>query len=525
MPDPLAMFIPLEKADAVQRLVFGSFTERKDRAGETFDYETSKPLIKAWSDQQFEASGGKSYGNVRGQHNAKIAAGKMVSIEFDDLKKSVHFCAKIVDDNEWEKVEEGVYTGFSPGGSYVKRWTVGLEKRYTAGFKEMTICDVPCNPDAVFTLVKADGAEEEIHFLLAKAYEPGNEATKARADEMAKAVDGGDPKNFVVQARADLISENATEALAKMATAEPDAIEPVAEVTELAAGAKPDIDALLAKADAAIAGGAPAGEAPVDPFADLSKAAAALRLLQPAGDEMQKSLWQIGRLAELMESFQCIACNIVYEANNEKDGSPQPQMAQDAMKALGDLLITMAREEVAEAIAGLPEVETVIILAGDAPVMALCESIVDMVKADGDLMEKAGARNSKGDAAKLQSMHDNCVALGATCDAAAEKADLVADNERLNKAFGDTVPRIEALVETTTRLTAERDEALAKAAKLELLPAPPKGGILEVSKEEDGGGAPLAKSDTTDPLAAIAAMPNGMEKADAILRTVGTLRR
>ena len=65
--------------------------------------------------------------------------------------------AKIVDDNEWKKVEEGVYTGFSPGGRYAKRWQDGAYRRYTPDVRELSIVDVPCNPSATFTMVKADG--------------------------------------------------------------------------------------------------------------------------------------------------------------------------------------------------------------------------------------------------------------------------------------------------------------------------------------------------------------------------------
>jgi hypothetical protein len=53
----LALFIPLTKADAAQRLVYGRFDETPDRAGEVFDYATSKPLIEAWSSDIAKASG------------------------------------------------------------------------------------------------------------------------------------------------------------------------------------------------------------------------------------------------------------------------------------------------------------------------------------------------------------------------------------------------------------------------------------------------------------------------------------
>ena len=48
--------------------------------------------------------------------HAPIAAGKLTDIAFDDDAKRITVAAKIVDDDEWRKVQEGVYTGFSQGG-------------------------------------------------------------------------------------------------------------------------------------------------------------------------------------------------------------------------------------------------------------------------------------------------------------------------------------------------------------------------------------------------------------------------
>jgi hypothetical protein len=70
-------------------------------------------------------------------------------------------------------------------------------------------------------MIKADGTEEDREFVLAKAYEPGNDATKARADDLAKAAGKeGRGKDYVVQARAELIAENAADALAELAKAD-----------------------------------------------------------------------------------------------------------------------------------------------------------------------------------------------------------------------------------------------------------------------------------------------------------------
>ena len=77
-------------------------------------------------------------------------------------RKRVVVAAKIVDDDEWRKVHEGVYTGFSQGGRYVKRWPdedTGLI-RYTAEPHEISLVDLPCLPDATFEVVKGGVVEK-----------------------------------------------------------------------------------------------------------------------------------------------------------------------------------------------------------------------------------------------------------------------------------------------------------------------------------------------------------------------------
>ncbi|MDE3175053.1 MAG: hypothetical protein KGM15_02965 [Pseudomonadota bacterium] len=161
----LDLFLPLTKVDVDGRMVHGVATaEAPDRAGEICDYDSTKPYFEAWASNAREASAGKSLGAVRAMHQ-RIAAGKLTDIAFDDDDKRILVSAKIVDDDEWEKVVEGVYTGFSQGGRYVKRWadeTSGLT-RYTAEPSEISLVDVPCLPGATFQVVK-DGIVEERAF-------------------------------------------------------------------------------------------------------------------------------------------------------------------------------------------------------------------------------------------------------------------------------------------------------------------------------------------------------------------------
>lgn len=155
----LALFIPITKVDARERLVYGIATaECEDRTGEICDYASTKPHYEKWSEEILQSSGGKSLGNLRAMHG-NVAAGKITALAFNDDAKQIEVCAKVVDDAEWRKVVEGVYTGFSQGGTYVRRWTDDAGRaRYTAAPSEISLVDLPCLPQARFEMIKADGS-------------------------------------------------------------------------------------------------------------------------------------------------------------------------------------------------------------------------------------------------------------------------------------------------------------------------------------------------------------------------------
>jgi hypothetical protein len=158
--------IPISKVDEERRLVYGiAADETPDHSGEIFDYAGSKPFFIAWKDRMMEKTGGKSQGAIRSMHS-NIAAGKIEDMEFDDASKSIPICAKVVDDNEWRKCLEGVYSSFSIGGEYVKRWrdVVTGKTRYIANPIEVSLCDEGCNPNATFQIIKANGIAEQRHF-------------------------------------------------------------------------------------------------------------------------------------------------------------------------------------------------------------------------------------------------------------------------------------------------------------------------------------------------------------------------
>jgi hypothetical protein len=166
-----SIFLPITKVDEEKRLVYLRATQEIiDRSGEMIDYEASKPYFEKWSAEQYEASGGKSYGNVRAMHDPKSASGIVAEpLSFDDDQKAVDMVLYISDDQDWRKCVDGTYTGGSIGGSYGPTKVLKAEdgrsyKKYVAIPNHMAIVDRPCVSTATFQLVKADGTIEERQF-------------------------------------------------------------------------------------------------------------------------------------------------------------------------------------------------------------------------------------------------------------------------------------------------------------------------------------------------------------------------
>lgn len=161
------IFARMTKVDEATRTVTGVIAnESIDHSGEIFDYSKSKPHFESWSSGIAKATGGKSIGNVRAMHG-NVSAGITKELNFDDLAKEISVKAEITDDNEWNKVLKGNYTGFSIGGSYGKKWKDDVigKMRYEAKPSEYSLVDLPCNPSAQFSVIKLDGAQEMRKFI------------------------------------------------------------------------------------------------------------------------------------------------------------------------------------------------------------------------------------------------------------------------------------------------------------------------------------------------------------------------
>jgi len=186
--DEVSIFCPLVKVDSVKREVWGVVTaEELDKDGEICDYETTAPYYKEVVDEMSKATDGQNIFPLRAMHGL-IAAGKGISIEFRDPAKEIYMGFKVVDDSEWKKVEENVYTGFSQGGRYIKRWKDGEVIRYTAKPGEVSLVDMPCLTRAHFSYVKSDGTTEIRKF-----------STKSEQPKLAtRPVNGDDPVKYLI---------------------------------------------------------------------------------------------------------------------------------------------------------------------------------------------------------------------------------------------------------------------------------------------------------------------------------------
>ena len=134
----MRFYWPIAKVDAEQRMVWGyASTEAVDDQGEAV---TREALAAALDDYM-------RFANIREMHQPS-AVGVATEAAVDD--KGLYLGAKIVDDDAWQKVVEGVYKGFSIGGSVTARDAADRRLITALRLTEISVVDRPANPEAVF---------------------------------------------------------------------------------------------------------------------------------------------------------------------------------------------------------------------------------------------------------------------------------------------------------------------------------------------------------------------------------------
>ena len=451
------LFAQITKVDAVQGLVYGRMTQEvPDNSGEILDYEKSKPNFQKWSQEFSDATGGASVGNVRAMHG-KVAAGLLKEINYLDDEKAIDVVAKIVDTNELEKCKEGVYTGFSIGGSYGDKWQDGLNKRYVAIPKEVSLVDTPCLKTARFSLIKGEGIHEEKEFKPIAPIAQTNlelEKTAKRDDVKPEAgkekygnVKFADEKNKKYPIDTEAHVRAAWNYINKPKNADKYSAEDVTAIkAKIVAAWKDKVDKK----------GPPAAKAEKgDKVEELQKAEAELKLKKYAMEEINDVDCAIDALRTI---------GYLFLKESQETETDQAKMLSTCIENLKNFIAAEIMESDDS----------------EDAVMLMAEKIGDLAK--------AGARNSKSDLEKIQTIHDHANTLGANCKA--EKMVVGDDLQKIEAAKTEALAKVDELskgFEGLWKQCLEKDELIKK---LEAQPEAAKGALksVAVSKVDDTKG-------------------------------------
>jgi hypothetical protein len=395
-------FVKLEEAeDGGAVIATGIATsEAEDSEGERCHYPTTKPWYQKWSAAAVKRSQGKSLGNVREQHDSQKACGKLTGLEFDDDAKRIMIRARIIDPIAMQKCMEGVYSGWSHGGSYVKQWKDEAGNLwYTANPSEISAVDNPANPDAAFETVdieklvsmnlvdSMDKSDGECQYVqkngtteittfakrrLEKAASVINDQHSAvisdeqlervlacviaKAEKKTKEVDGehlssecfafvGDKEKtdtwklpYKCFSTDEKNKSHVQNALARFDQTEgiPEDEKPKVKAKIVAAAKKHGIEVSEKSAKALAV------------LEDGFKKLLFINLPVDATDDVKKGMWEVSDFAQTLQDLYWICVQSAWEREREGDDSEVPDELKAALKELGNVLVTMVQEEVIE---------------------------------------------------------------------------------------------------------------------------------------------------------------------------------
>lgn len=166
MEDQKIFNFPFQKIDKSRRVVIGVATaDNVDPTGDRVEFEASLDAFEKWVGNMREMHGKNAVGRSLAHrpttvvHDGKTYRG--IEVEA--------YISKGAEDT-WQKVLDGTLRGFSIGGGVVEKSTeydnhlgrkVNVISKYNLG--ELSLVDDPCNPAAMFSMVKManDGVLEE----------------------------------------------------------------------------------------------------------------------------------------------------------------------------------------------------------------------------------------------------------------------------------------------------------------------------------------------------------------------------
>lgn len=146
-----ANFAKVEPQDDGTLKVYGyASSGALDSDGETVSPDAMKAAIPDYM----------KFGAVREMHQP-MAAGTAIEAGVDDEGKTT-FAAHIVDPIAVKKVTTNVYKGFSIGGKVIKRDPKNDKNIIELRLVEVSLVDRPANPEAIFTMYKAEDLEKPV---------------------------------------------------------------------------------------------------------------------------------------------------------------------------------------------------------------------------------------------------------------------------------------------------------------------------------------------------------------------------
>jgi HK97 family phage prohead protease len=421
----MRLYCPIAKVDQDQQMVWGyASTPARDDQGEII---TLGALSNALGDYM-------KFANIREMHQLS-AVGKAKEAAVDD--RGLYVAARIVDPLAWQKVKEGVYSGFSIGGRVLERNPSDRSTITAIKLDEISLVDRPANPEALFDVWKAAdmsepfnppvqlwhcGIAEHRHLAKADALKclekqaagiAGGAALHKGGDEPG---DGSKPYGDVEYADPGYQSDGMkrypidTEKHIRAAWSY------IEKPKNAKLYTKEQLDQVRARIIAA-------WKAKIDkdgpPSAEEQKKSAAAAFV--------KALEDIGEVAWFLRALDRMQERLEYEAALEGDDSPQPARLAAIIKELSDFLNALAAEETAE------------LIAGDEIDPAETQPVAFAWAAQGGDMQK----RSDGDQHLMDIAHAACdKALAMDGMSEAERGHMVQAREALKAAGANGVPPV-----------------------------------------------------------------------------------
>lgn len=442
----LKRYFEISKVDAEQRMVWGyASTEAVDAQGETV---TKAAMEAAWDEYM-------KFANIREMHQPS-AVGIVKEYEFRD--QGVFIGAHVVDDVAWAKVAAGVYKGFSIGGKKLPGGYDAISKTISAlRLTEISLVDRPANPEALIEMFKADMENDSM-----------SDPSAATVDKLKELVQKG---NISPERLLELVAQEVNKS--EPATAGQDAPQAAQDTSAPQESATPQEPVQVDKADSP----------------KLNVVQRALRAVAGGEEAVRKGIYDVGSLASLLSTLRWIQAESKAEAEMEGDASPVPAKLADLARAMGEVLVEMAQEEVAELLATLK------VDGGDKqPLDLLTDKLVEAMQHPKD----TGAVTK----ADTEAPAEDVVTKVDTPEADAIAKAVGAATAELVEKFEALSGKLDAATTAYDALKTAHDDLEKRWAKS---PTAPKAAVMAIAKAQDGdpllstqaANGPILKQDGT----------------------------